>query len=79
MTDAVRRDAEERREQGAEPRERAESHELLHRASGREDVPAEDQRVHLEGPRRREIGGPLEAEAAYAERSESASFSIHSI
>ena len=33
-------------------------------------VPAEDERLHLEGPGGEEIGGPLEAEAADAQRGE---------
>ncbi|MGQ0546668.1 MAG: hypothetical protein ACT4P3_15250 [Betaproteobacteria bacterium] len=50
MADAVAEYAEEGREERAEPCQRADDHQLLHRAGGGKDVPAEDQRFHLEGP-----------------------------
>src|SRR5262245_48700146 len=68
MADAVGHDAEEWREEGAQPHQRAEQDELLHGAGGGEHVPAEDERLHLERERGEEVGGPLEAEAADAKR-----------
>jgi hypothetical protein len=68
--DAVAGDAEERREHGADPHQRAEADEPLDRAGRGEDVPAEDQRFHLEADRRGEVRRPLEAEAAHGERGE---------
>ena len=64
MPDAVSDDAEERRKQRSEPDQGGDDDELLHRAGGGQDVPAEDQRLHLESPRGGEVGGPLEAKAA---------------
>ena len=68
VPDAVAGQAEERREQRAEPGQRGDQHQLLHRAGGVEDVPAEDQRLHLERPRGGEVRRPLEAEAAHGKR-----------
>src|SRR6185295_17890097 len=65
VADPVAGQAEERREQRAEPGERGDGRELLHRAGCDQHVPAEDQRLHLEGPRGQQVGRPLEAEAAH--------------
>ena len=46
------------------------SGEQQHRAGLHHDVPAQDDRLHLERPGGEEIGGPLEAEAADAEGGE---------
>jgi hypothetical protein len=65
VPDAVARQAEERREQRAEPGERGDGRELLHRAGGDQHIPAEDQRFHLERPRGEQVRRPLKAEAAH--------------
>ncbi len=62
-----RHDAEHRRGKRAEELQRAEGGEPQHRAGVDHHVPAENDRLHLERPRREEVGGPLEAEAADAE------------
>ena len=67
---AVAERPEHRRGQRAELLQRAERGEQEHRPRAHHHVPAEDQRLHLEGPGREEIGGPLEAEAAHAQRGE---------
>src|SRR5580765_3441085 len=64
MADPVARQAEERREERAEPGQRRHGRELAHRAGGGEHVPAQNQGFHLEGPRSQQVRGPLEAEAA---------------
>ena len=70
VADPVAHDAEDRRKQGADILQRGIHGEHQHRSGFDQHVPAEDQRLHLERPRSREISGPLEPEAADAERRE---------
>jgi hypothetical protein len=64
VADAVADQAEDRREQRADVLQRGEKGQQQHRLSLDQDVPAEDQHLHLLRPGGREIGRPLEAEAA---------------
>ena len=68
MADAVAGHAEDRRHQRAGKQQRAEHGEHQHRTRLDQHVPAEDQRFHLEGAGREQVGRPLEAEAANPER-----------
>jgi hypothetical protein len=68
VPDTIPSHPEKRREQRPEPRQSGNDDQLLHRTRGGEHVPAEDQRLHLEGPRRGKVGRPLETEAAHGER-----------
>src|SRR6185503_14929311 len=54
----------------AEELQRSEQRQQQHGLGLDDDVPAEDDVLHLERPRREEIGRPLEPEAADAERRE---------
>src|SRR6185503_7896291 len=62
--------AEHRRGQRAEELQRAEDRQEQHGAGLRDDVPAEDDGLHLRGPRGQQVGRPLEAEAADAKGAE---------
>ena len=71
QADPVARHAEKRRQHGAGPHQRAEGDEPLDRAGRGQDVPAEDQRFHLEADRGGQVRRPLEAEAADGKGGES--------
>src|SRR5439155_16298505 len=62
--------AEHGRGQRAEKGQGSEGGEEEHRAGVDHDVPAEDERLHLERPGGKEVGGKLEAEAADPEDSQ---------
>src|SRR5262249_18902406 len=66
VADAVSHHAEHRREQSAEILQRCKYGEQQHGPGLDQHVPAEDERLHLEGPRGRHVGGPLEAETTNA-------------
>jgi hypothetical protein len=68
MTDPVTRHAEHRRDQRAKILQRTEQREQQHRAGLGQDVPAEDQVLHLAAPRGEQVGWILEAEAANLKR-----------
>ena len=70
MADPVAHDAEHRRHQGARELQGAEQRQQQHRARLGQHVPAEDQRLHLEGAGGEQVGRPLEAKAAVAEERE---------
>ena len=59
------------RHQGAHVHQRAEQRQQHHRARFHQHVPPQDQRLHLHGPGREEIGRPQEPEAARAKRRQS--------
>ena len=67
---AVAEHAEHRRDERPQELQRAEQREEQHGPRVDHHVPAEDERLHLERPRREEIGGELKAEASDAQRSE---------
>ncbi len=70
MAEPVAGHAEHRRHQRAEILQRAEQGEQQNRAGLGEDVPAEDQRLHLAAPGGEQVRRVLEAEAADPERRE---------
>ena len=73
MADPVASHAEDRRHQRAGKQQRAEHGQHQHRTCLDQHVPAEDQRLHLEGARGEQVGRPLEAEAANPERGQAGS------
>jgi hypothetical protein len=70
MTDAVTHHAEHRRDQSADEIERREDRQQQHRSGLDQHIPAENERLHLEGPRGEQIGRPLESVIPDAEGSE---------
>jgi hypothetical protein len=68
--DAVAHDAEDRRDQRAAMLQGAEQRQQHDRAGLDQHVPAENQELHFQRPRRQQVGGPLEAVAARLERRE---------
>ena len=67
MADPVAGHAEQRRHQRARELQRAEQGQQQHRAGLDQHVPAQDQRLHLEGAGGEQVGGPLQAEGAHPE------------
>jgi hypothetical protein len=68
MADPVARHAEERRQQRAEILQRPEEGQRQYRTGLDQDVPAEDEVLHLDAPGGQQIGRPLETKAAHPER-----------
>ncbi len=68
VADTIGDDAEGGRQQRADVQERPEQRQQPHRAGLDQDVPAQDERLHLEGAGGEEVGRPLKAEAANLER-----------
>src|SRR2546430_9407549 len=70
MTDAVTHHAEHRCNQSADEIERRKDRQQQDRSGLDQDIPAEDERLHLESPRGEQIGGPLETVIPDTEGSE---------
>ena len=67
VADPVARHAEHRRDQRAGELQGAEQGQEQHRAGLDQHVPAQNQRLHLEGAGGQEIGRPLQAKSAHPE------------